>query len=331
MRGRMHRRQFLWLIGSSAASLTSVARAQQRMPVIGFLGSETAALWNDRVMAFREGLTDAGFTEGRNVAIEYRWAEGHNDRLPMLAAELVRRQVSALVVLGGTASAVAATGATTTIPIVFRIAVDPVASGLVASFNRPGGNVTGVTTMGADLGPKQVELLHELVPAASELALLSNPTNPSIARVQLQNIPEAAQKLGLKLHVLIASEERDFEVAFARMKELRVGGLVIGADTFLNARSEHLAELAAHHAIPTISPYREFPRAGGLMSYGASISGASRQAGVYAGRILKGEKPADLPIQQPTLFEFIINVKAVKALGLSLSSTLFSRADELIE
>lgn len=328
----VHRREFIALMSSAVAWLPAAARAQQgAVPVIGFLGSETAASWEGRLTAFRQGLQEAGFVEGRNVTIEYRWAEGHNDRLPTLASELVKRQVSGLVVLGGTASALAAKGASTTIPVVFRIAVDPVEARLVTSLNRPGGNVTGVTTMGADLGPKQLEILRELVPAMSDVALLSNPTNPSITRVQLHNVPEAAQKLGLRLHLLNASQESEFESAFARMKELRVSGLVIGVDTFLNARSDRLATMAARFAIPTISPYSEFTRAGGLMSYGASIAGASRQAGMYVGRILKGEKPADLPIQQPTLFEFIVNVKAAKALGLPVPPALLSRADEVIE
>src|SRR4051812_23540632 len=238
------------MVGGAVTLLPAAARAQQAaMPVIGFLGSETAAAWNDRLSAFREGLADAGFVQGRTIAIEYRWAEGHNDRLPMLAADLARRPISALVVLGGTSSALAAKAATTTIPIVFRIAVDPVEAKLVASLNRPGGNVTGVTTMGADLGPKQLELLHELSPTASMVALLSNPTNPSITQVQLRDVPEAALKLGLKLHLLNASEENQFEAAFARMKELHVTGLVIGADTFFNARSELLAALAGRYAI----------------------------------------------------------------------------------
>ena len=314
------------------ALLPGVARAQQTArPVIGFLGSETSAVWADRVAAFWQGLNETGYVEGRNVEIEYRWAEGHNERLPALAADLVQRQVSVLVALGGTASAQAARTATATIPIVFRMATDPVETGLVASLNRPGGNVTGVTTMGVELGSKQLELLHELAPAASVIALLLNPTNPAIARIQSRDVPAAARKLGLDLHVLNASAERDFDLVFARMKELRVGGLIIGADTFLNARSEQLAALAVRHAIPSISPYREFTRAGGLMSYGANVIGASRQAGIYTGRILKGEKPADLPIEQPTLFEFVINVRSAKALGLLVAPTLLSRADEVIE
>ena len=314
------------------ALLPGVARAQQTArPVIGFLGSETSAVWADRVAAFWQGLNETGYVEGRNVEIEYRWAEGHNERLPALAADLVQRQVSVLVALGGTASAQAAKSATATIPVVFRMATDPVEAGLVTSLNRPGGNVTGVTTMGVELGSKQLELLHELAPAASVIALLLNPTNPAIARIQSRDVPAAARKLGLDLHVLNASTERDFDLVSARMKELRVGGLIIGADTFLNARSEQLAALAVRHAIPSISPYREFTRAGGLMSYGANVIGASRQAGIYTGRILKGEKPADLPIEQPTLFEFVINVKAARSLGLSVAPTLLSRADEVIE
>lgn len=328
----MHRREFVSLLGGTWALLPGIARAQQTaMPVIGFLGSETSALWADRLAAFRQGLNETGYVEGRNVVIEYRWAEGHNERLPALAADLVQRQVSVLVALGGTASALAAKNATVTIPVVFRMARDPVENGLVESFSRPGGNVTGVTTMGAELGPKQLELLHELAPAASVIALLLNPNNSSIAQRQLRDVPAAARKLGLELHVLYASVENDFDLVFARMKELRVGGLTIGADTFLNARSEQLAALAVRHAIPSISPYREFTRAGGLISYGASIAGSSRQVGVYTGRILKGERPADLPVEQPTLYEFVINVKSAKALGLSVSPTLLSRADEVIE
>ena len=283
----MHRREFISLIGGTVALLPGVARAQQMArPVIGFLGSETSALWADRVAAFWQGLNETGYVEGRNVEIEYRWAEGHNERLPALAVDLVQRQVSVLVALGGTASAQAAKAATATIPVVFRMATDPVEAGLVASLNRPGGNVTGVTTMGVELGSKQLELLHELAPAASVIALLINPTNPAIAQIQSRDVPAAARKLGLDLHVLNASAERDFDLVFARMKELRVGGLIIGADTFLNARSEQLAALAVRHAIPSISPYREFTRAGGLMSYGANVIGASRQAGIYTGRIL---------------------------------------------
>jgi putative tryptophan/tyrosine transport system substrate-binding protein len=308
------------------------AHAQQRAtPLIGFLGAESADLWTNRVVAFRQGLTDAGYVEGRNVEVEYRWAEGYNERLHALAAELVERRVDVLVVLGGTASALAAKAATTTIPIVFRLAVDPVEAGLVNSLNRPGGNLTGVTTMGADLGSKQLELLHEVVPAATVMALLTNPTNPSIAQVQARDVPAAAMKLGLRLHVVNASAEPDFDPIFAKLKELGVGGLVIGADTFLNARSDQVAALAVRHAIPTVSPYRQFTRAGGLMSYGANITAASQQVGVYTARVLKGEKAADLPVVQPTVFELSINVKSAKALGLAVPATLLALADEVIE
>lgn len=328
----MHRRKFFSLIGSTVALLPGVARAQQTaMPVIGFLGSETSAFWADRVAAFWQGLNETGYVEGRNVGIEYRWADGHNERLPALAADLVRQRVTVLVALGGTASVLAAKAATTTIPIVFRMATDPVESGLVASFNRPGGNVTGVTTMGADLGSKQLEMLHELVPAAKVMALLINPTNPSIAQVQSRDVPKAALKLGLELHLLNASTEQDFEPVFSTLNKLGVGGLVIGADTFLNARNEQLATLAVRYSIPTISPYRQFTKAGGLMSYGANINAASRQAAAYVVRILKGEKPADLPVLQPTVFELTINVSSGKALGLAVPPTMLARADEVIE
>lgn len=331
----MRRRDILALLGGVAVEpilRSSAANAQQAAtPLIGFLGSESSDLWTNRLIAFRQGLSEVGYTEGRNVEIEYRWAEGHNERLPTLAADLVRQPIAVLVVLGGTASVVAAKAATNTVPIVFRIAVDRVEAGLVASLNRPGGNITGVTTMGADLGSKQLEMLHELVPAAKVMALLINPTNPSIARVQSRDVPAAALKLGLQLHVLKASTEDDFEPIFSTLKRLGAGGLVIGADTFLNARSEQLAALAVHHSIPTISPYRQFTKAGGLMSYGANIAAASRQAAAYTGRILKGEKPADLPILQPTVFELTINAGSGKALGLALPPTLLSRADEVIE
>jgi len=328
----MHRREFVSLIGGTVALLPSVGGAQQTaMPVIGFLGSETSAGWTDRLVAFRHGLSEAGYAEGRNIRIEYRWAEGHNERLPGLATDLVKQQVTILVALGGTASVLAAKAATTTIPIIFRMATDPVESGVVASFNRPGGNVTGVTTMGADLGSKQLEMLHELVPAATVMALLMNPTNPSIAQVQSRDVPAAALKLGLQLHLLNASTEDDFDLVFSTLKQLGVGGLVIGADTFLNAKSEQLASLAVRNSIPTISPYRQFTKAGGLMSYGANINAASRQAAAYVSRILNGEKPADLPILQPTVFELTINVNSGKALGLAVPPMLLARADEVIE
>ena len=326
----MKRRALITLLGGAAA-WPIAARAQQTLPVIGLLGSETADWYADRLSAFREGLGETGHIEGRSVMIDYRWAEGHNDRLPPLAAELVRQQVTVIATLGNTASALAAKAATATIPIVFRIAADPEAVGLVASLARPGGNLTGVTTLGVEVGPKQLELLHEVVPAVSEVALLINPTNPALAESQSRVLPAAASSLGLRLHVLSASTDRDFDAVFASMAQLRAGALVIGVDAFFNSHSDQLAALATRHAVPTISAYQEFTAAGGLMSYGGSIVASSRQAGVYAGRILKGEKPADLPVMQSTKLSLVINLKTAKALDLRVPMTLQAAADEVIE
>lgn len=301
------------------------------MPVVGLLGSASPGQWAARLNAFRQGLGEAGYAEGKNVAIEYRWAEDHNDRLPALADDLVRRSVSVIVVLGNTTSTLAAKAATATIPIVFRVAVNPVELGLVASLGRPGGNLTGVTTLGVEVGPKQLDLLHEMVPAATVAALLVNPTNPVLAEIQSRDLPAAARTLGLQLVVVKASTDRDFDAVFASLIPLRAGGLVIGADAFFNSRNEKLAALALRHTVPTISPYREYAEAGGLMSYGGSIADASRQAGVYTGRILKGEKPADLPVQMVTKLELIINLKTAKALGLTPPQSIVVRADEVIE
>jgi putative ABC transport system substrate-binding protein len=265
------------------------------------------------------------------VAIEYRWANGRNDRMPGLAAELVNHRVNLIVVLGSAPSLLAAKAATMTIPIVFRVAIDPVAAGLVGSLNRPGGNLTGVTTLGVELGPKQLALLHELVPTATVVALLVNPTNPTSAIPESRDLPAAAQALGVQLEVLHASTDREIDAVFAGLVQLRAGGLVIGADGFFNSRSEQFAALAVRHAVPTISPYREFTAAGGLISYGGSITDSSQKVGVYAGRILKGEKPADLPIEQSTKVELIINFKTAKRLGLTVPLTLQASADEVIE
>jgi putative ABC transport system substrate-binding protein len=332
----MRRREFIMLLGGSAAascgSWPRAARAQQpTMPVIGLLGSATADWYADRLRAFREGLSETGHVEGRNVTIDYRWAEGRNDRLPPLAAELAQQHVALIATLGNTSSAQAAKAATSTIPIVFRIAADPVEVGLVASLARPGGNLTGVTTLGVEVGPKQLALLHELVPAATVVGLLINPTNPALAETQSRALPAAARTLGLTLHVLTASTDRDFDAVFASLAQLRAGALVIGVDAFFNSRSERLAALAARHALPTVSAYQEFTAAGGLMSYGGSIVASSRQAGVYAGRILKGEKPADLPVMQSTKVSLVINLKTAKALGLNVPLTLQAAADEVIE
>ena len=327
----MRRRDFIILLGSAAAWPVTARGQQPVMPVIGLLGSESPDWYTDRLRAFREGLGETGYFDGRNVTIEYRWAEGRNDRLPLLAAELVQQQVALIATLGNTASTLAAKAATSTIPIVFRIAADPVEVGLVASLSRPGGNLTGVTTLGVEVGPKQLALLHEVVPATTVVALLINPTNPALAETQSRVVPAAARTLGLSLHVLNASTDRDFDAVFASLAQLRAGALVIGVDAFFNSRSDRLAELAARHAVPTVSAYQEFTAAGGLMSYGGSIVAASHQVGISAGRILNGEKPADLPVMQSTKVTLTINLKTAKALGLEVPITLQAGADEVIE
>jgi putative ABC transport system substrate-binding protein len=330
----MRRREFITLLGGAAASISwpLTARAQQpAMPVIGYLGSESPDLYADILRAFRQGLNETGFVEGRNVAIEFRWAEGQNDRLPALAADLVRRQVTVIAAPGSTPAALAAKAATTTIPIVFQLGTDPVATGLVASLSRPGGNLTGVTSLNVEVGPKRVELLHELVPTATSIALLVNPTNPALALALSREVQAAGRTLGLTLHVLHASTERDFDMVFAALAQLRAGGLVIGTDIFFTSRMEQLAALALRHAVPAIYQYREYAAAGGLMSYGGNHADMARRAGVYTGRILKGEKPADLPVQQVTKVEMIINLKTAKALGITVPLALLGRADEVIE
>jgi putative ABC transport system substrate-binding protein len=328
----IQRRECITLLGGAAAAWPVAARAQQpAMPVIGFLGSEPPDPWANRVRAFRQGLSEIGYVEGRNVAIEYRWAEGQYDRLPALAADLVRRQVTLIATVVNSPAALAAKAATTTIPIVFAVGIDPVQFGLVASLNRPGGNLTGVTTLAGDLGPKRLELLHELVPTATLLALLVNPTSPIGAETQLRDLQAAARTLGLQLHVLHASTERDLDAVFATLVQLRAGGLVISSDGFLGSRNEQLAALAFRHAVPVIASNRDFAAAGGLMNYGGSVADAFRLVGVYSGRILKGDKPSDLPVQQATRVELIINMKTAKALGLTFPITLLGRADEVIE
>jgi putative tryptophan/tyrosine transport system substrate-binding protein len=325
------RREFIAFIGGVAAAWPLAARAQQpAMPVIGFLSSETPSGYAHRVAAFRQGLSEASYVEGRNVAIEYRWAEGHNDRLPALAADLVRRPV-AVIAAAGTAAAVAAKAATTTIPIAFSMAVDPVAEGFVASLARPGGNLTGVTSLNVEVGPKRLELLHEVVPSATSMALLVNPTNPSIAEPFSRALQAAARALGLQLHVLHASSEREIEAAFETLVKMRAGGLVIMPDQLFLARTEQLAALTVRHAVPSVHLFRKFAAAGGLMSYGSDEAEYYRLVGIYVGRILKGEKPSGLPVQQVTKVELIINLKTARALGLSIPLPLAGRADELIE
>jgi putative tryptophan/tyrosine transport system substrate-binding protein len=328
----IRRREFITLLGGAAATWSFAARAQQpAMPVIGYLGSESPDAFAGRLRAFRQGLSETGHVEGNNVAIEYRWAENQYDRFPALMADLVRREVTVIVAVTGTPPALAAKAATATIPIVFATAGDPVSLGLVASLNRPGGNLTGVATLTVELGPKQLEVLGELVPTATIIALLVNPTNPTNAERLSRDLQAAARTLGLQLHVLHASTERDFDAVFASLPRLRAGALVIGSDPFFNSRSQKLVALALHHAMPTMYPFREYAMAGGLISYGNSFADAHRQVGVYTGSILKGAKPADLPVQQATKVELIVNLKTAKALGLTVPPTLLARADEVIE
>ena len=326
----LKRREFLTLCGSAVLAAADGARAQQ-LPVVGYLASESPQLFESRLRAFRDGLRSAGFEEGRNVTIEYRWAEGRNDRLPSLAADLVQRKVNVIAAPGSIAPALVAKAATSTIPIVFETGADPIAAGLVGSLNRPGGNITGVTSLNAEVGPKRLELLHELIPSATGFALLINPTNPVNAVNTTKSLQAAASVRGLQLHVFHAATEPDFDTAFAAVHRSRASGLVIGNDIFYASRSEQLAALAIRHAVPAVHQSREFAVAGGLMAYGGSFRQSHGQAGVYVGRVLKGEKPADLPIQQVTKVEMTINLKAAKALGLAMSPSFVARADEVIE
>jgi putative ABC transport system substrate-binding protein len=327
----MKRREFIGLLGGAAAAWPLAARAQQpAMPVIGFLSVPSPDETPDRVRPFHQGLSEAGYVEGRNVAVEYRWSGDQYDRLPVLARELVRRQVTVIAATGGLASALAAKTATATIPIVFQVGVDPIGAGLVDSLNRPGGNLTGVTTLNVELGQKRLELLHELVPKSTAIATLLNPANPNYESIS-RELHQAARTRGLLLHVLHATSERDVDAAFATLSELRAGALVIGPDGFFATRIKQFATLAIRYAMPTVYQYREFAVAGGLMSYTVSFPDLFRNVGVYTGRILKGEKPADLPVQQSTKTELIINLKTAKILGLTVPLPLLGRADEVIE
>ena len=311
----MKRRDFIAVLGAAVAWPLAARAQQPRLPVIGFLGSASPNEHAIRLRAFRQGLKDAGYVEGQNVDIEYRWAEAQNDRLPSLAAQLVNRQVAVIVAAGGTASALAARAATASIPIVFGIAADPVEVGLVASLNRPGGNITGVTSLNVEVGSKRLELLRELLPSTTIMALLVNPATPALADASTRDIQAAAVALGLQLHVLHASSERDFDTVFATLVQIRAGALVIGPDNFFTAQSERLAALTVRHAMPAIYQFRQFTDSGGLMSYGSSETEYYRLVGIYAARVLKGDKPADLPVQRSTKVELIINLKTAKALG----------------
>jgi len=326
------RREFIALLGGAASVWPLAARAQQpKMPVVGYLdvGSPTGSA--QFVAAFREGLSKSGYLEGSNVTIEYRWADGQAERLGELALDLIRRQVTVLATPGSTAAALAAKAATTSIPIIFTIGADPVAAGLVPSLSRPGGNVTGVATLNMEVGPKRLELLREVVPSAQIVALLANPTNPTISEPLSRDAQEAARALGLQLHILHASNDGEIEAAFAALRDVQVGGVVIGSDQFFNSRSAQLAALALKYSVPSIYQYRAFTAAGGLISYGASLTDAFQLGGVYVGRVLNGEKPSDLPVLQSTKLDLIINLNTARALGITFPLALLARADEVIE
>jgi putative ABC transport system substrate-binding protein len=326
----MRRREFITLIGGAVAAWPPLARAQQpTMPVIGLLSSASSHDYGPMIAAFRKSLGETGYVEGRNVTIEYLWADDQYDRLPALAADLVRRQVS-VIVAASTPAALAAKPATKTIPIVFAIGGDPVRTGLVDSLSRPGGNVTGAAHINVETAPKRLELLHELAPAAKVMGLLVNPTNPLTESV-VTAVQAASGSLGLELQVVHARADEDLEAVFASLPGMRVGALVIGTDPFFTSRVEKLGAMSLRRAMPTIYQYREFAAAGGVMSYGGSITASYYHAGLYVGRILKGEKPADLPVQLSTKVELFLNLKSAKELGLTVPLSLLGRADEVIE
>jgi putative ABC transport system substrate-binding protein len=328
----MKRREFITLLGVAAAAWPFAARAQQPgVPVVGFLHSASAASYAHLVAAFRKGLSETGYSDGQNVAIEYRWSEGHNERLPALAAELVRRQVAVIVTPGSTAATLAAKAATPTIPIVFLSAVDPVKTGLVASLNRPGGNVTGVSDIGVELTAKRLGLLHELLPGAARFALLVNPDNPGITEAFVTEAHTAASAIGRQIEVVTASTNGDIDRSFSTLVNKRADALMVSTDALFVTRRVQLVTLAARHAVPAMYFRREFAEAGGLMSYGSNLADQFRQNGIYAGRILKGEKPAEMPVQLPTKFEFVVNLQTAKLIGLEVPPPLLARADEVIE
>ncbi len=329
----LKRREFITLLGGMVGAAGPLAaRAQQpALPVIGFLSNASPESYEIRLRAFRQGLTETGFVEGQNVAIEYRWATGDNEKLSTLAAELVRRQVAVIVSGGGTPSALAAKEATPTIPIVFAVAANPVHVGLVARLNKPGGNLTGVTNLNAEVGPKRLEILRELLPAATNIAVLINPTSRGTADLFLQDLSTAARTIGMQLHVVQVSTDAELESAFTELSKLRANALVVSPDVFFNTRSDRLAALSLRHAIPSIYQYRRFAAAGGLVSYGSDDADSYRLVGIYTGKILKGDKPGDLPVQQSTKVELIVNLKTAKTLGVTVPLSLLGRADEVIE
>jgi putative ABC transport system substrate-binding protein len=325
----MNRRELMLLLGGALTAARALRAQQKTMPVIGYLNGTSPVPGETSLVAFRQGLSQAGYVEGQNLAIEYRWAMGRYDRLPALAADLVARKVDVIAATGG--SARPAKNATSTIPIVFTGSGDPVADGLVASLARPGGNVTGVTYMTPELTPKWVELLSELVPQSSVIALLVNPNDAPNAERTMRDVQEAARTKGVQLRILKAGTESEIETAFTTLMQMHAGALVIGGDTFFSSQGNQLAVLALSHAIPAIYEWREFAAAGGLIAYGPSNTGTYRRAGIYAGKILKGAKPADLPVEQPTTFELVVNLKTAQALGLTVPPSILARADEVIE
>ena len=331
MSANMKRRKFITLLGGAAAWPLAAQAQQAAMPVVGYLAAGTPETWANVVAAFRKGLGETGFAEGQNVAIEFRWARNELDRLPELAADLVRRRPVVIATPSSAAATLAVKEATTTIPIVFSTGADPVQTALVASLNRPGGNVTGVNNMSGELGAKQLGLLHELLPAATRFAVLVNPNNRLLAEPSIQDAQATASTLGLQTDILYVSTNRDIDSAFASLMQKRVDGLMVGPDPLFNSRLVQLATLAVYHRVPAIYFDRAFAEAGGMLSYGANVTDQHRQLGIYTGRILKGEKPADMPVVQPTQFELVINLSTARAIGITVPPSLLAQANEVIE